>query len=99
MTKWIATLGLGAALAFAAPDMTGAQTTKQDGLVNVSVGDVTILEDVNVAAVVGIVAQICGLDLTVVANVLSAAATAVDTGSRSYTVCKTDDGKVKITQN
>jgi hypothetical protein len=99
MTKWIAALGISAALAVATPDAAQAQTTKQDGLVNVSIGDVTVLQDVNVAAVVGIVAQICGLDLDVVANILSAAATAVDTGSRSYTVCKTGDGKVKITQN
>jgi hypothetical protein len=100
MKKLIAGLGLGAALAFAAPSAAEAQT-KQDGLVNVSVGDVTILEDVNIAAVVGIVAQLCGIDLDVLANVelLSAAATLVDNRSRNYTVCRSDDGKVQITQN
>ena len=101
MKKLIAGLGLGAALAFAAPSAAEAQTTKQDGLVNVSVGDVTILQDVNIAAAVDVVAQICGIDLDVLANVelLSAAATLVDNRSRNYTVCRSDDGKVQITQN
>jgi hypothetical protein len=100
MKKLIASLGLGAALAFAAPSVSGAQT-KQDGLVNVSVGDVTILEDVNIAAAVDVVAQLCGIDLNVLANVqlLTQAATVVDNTSRNYTVCRSDDGKVKITQN
>ena len=100
MKKFIAALGIGATLALGAPNATEAQT-KQDGLVNVSVGDVTILEDVNIAAVVGVVAQLCGIDLDVLANVqlLTAAATLVDNTSRSYTVCKSGDGKVKITQN
>jgi hypothetical protein len=75
--------------------------TKQDGLVNVAIGDVTVLQDVNVTAVVDIVAQICGIDLDVLANVvlLSTAAQQVDSTSRNYTVCKTEDGKVQITQN
>src|SRR5688500_14167876 len=37
--------------------------TKQDGLVNVVVGDVTILEDVNIAAAVGAAVQACGIDI------------------------------------
>jgi hypothetical protein len=100
MKKLIAGLGLGAALAFAAPSAAEAQT-KQDGLVNVSVGDVTILQDVNIAAAVDVVAQICGIDLDVLANVqlLTAAATLVDNRSRNYTVCRSEDGKVQITQN
>ena len=98
--KLIAGLGIGAALAFGAPTMAESQTTKQDGLVNVSVGDVTILQDVNIAAALDVVAQICGIDLDVLANVqlLTAAATLVDNTSRNYTVCRSDQGKVKITQ-
>jgi hypothetical protein len=100
MTKWIAALGVSAALAIAAPNAAEAQT-KQDGLVNVSVGDVTILQDVNIAAAVDVVAQLCGIDLDVLANVqlLTQAATLVDNTSRQYTVCRSDQGKVKITQN
>jgi hypothetical protein len=102
MTKWIATLGLGAALAFAAPDMAGAQTTKQDGLVNVNVGDVTILENVAIADAVDVVANLCGIDLDVLANVqvLTAAVTLVDNTSRNFTACRAENNdKVKITQN
>ena len=75
--------------------------TKQDGLVNVNVGDVTVLQDVNVAAAVGVVAELCGIDVTVPANLalLSTAAQNVDAHSRNYTVCRTDQGKVKFTQN
>lgn len=101
MTKWIAGLGLSAALAFAAPEMAGAQTTKQDGLVNVVVGDVTIAEDVNIAVALDLVAQVCGVDLldTVVVNVLSAAFTATDARSRTSTVCTADGDKVRFVQN
>jgi hypothetical protein len=86
------------ASAVAAP---ASAATKQDGLVNVNVGDVTVLQDVNVAAAVDVVAQLCGIDLTVPINaaVLGAAAQRVDDTSRSATVCRTEDGKVKFTQN
>lgn len=94
MTKWIAGLGIGAALAFAAPSTAEAQ--KQDGLVNVVVGDVTIAEDVNVNLVADVVATVC-------ANVpvnITALATLVDNRSRNEVVCRTEDGdKVRIVQN
>lgn len=98
--KSIATVFAGTVLAVGVVSPASA-ATKQDGLVNVNVGDVTVLQDVNVAAVVDVVAQLCGIDLDVVANValLSQAATLVDTTSRNYTVCRSEDGKVKITQN
>ena len=35
----------------------------QDGLVNVAVGDVTILEDVNVGVAATVAAAICGIDV------------------------------------
>ncbi len=76
--------------------------TRQDGLVNVVVGDVTILEDVNIAAAVDAAVQACGidiLDVDAVAAVL-AAATAVDQRSRTATVCRHEDGdRVRFTQN
>jgi hypothetical protein len=99
--KSIATLFAGTVLAVGIASPASAQSTKQDGLVNVNVGDVTILEDVNIAAAVDVVAQLCGIDLDVLANVqlLTEAATAVDNTSRSYTVCRNEDGKVKFTQN
>src|SRR3954454_24583946 len=62
--KSIVTLFAGAAMvtAVAAP-ASAAGPQNQDGLVNVAVGDVTILQDVNVAAVVGVAANVC--DVTV----------------------------------
>jgi hypothetical protein len=100
MKKLIAGLGIGAALAFGAPTMVEAQTTKQDGLVNVVIGDVTVLQDVNIAVALDAVVQACDLiDATVIANVLTGI-TLVDATSRNYTVCRTADrDKVKIVQN
>jgi hypothetical protein len=99
MKKLIASLGLGAALAFAAPSVAEAQT-KQDGLVNVVIGDVTVLQDVNIAVALDAVVQACDLvDATVIANVLTGI-TLVDATSRNFTVCRTADrDKVKIVQN
>ncbi len=76
--------------AFALPAQAAEQ--KADGLVNVQIGDITI-QDVNVAVAATIVATACDLvDVT-------AAVLAVDTTSRSTTFCRTEDGKVKVTQN
>ena len=92
---------LAGALSVGAAAAPAAAQTRQDGLVNVNVGDVTILEDVNIAAAVDVVAQLCGIDLDVLANVqlLTQAATLVDNTSRNSTVCRSEDGKVKFTQN
>ena len=78
-----------------------AAASGQDGLVNVNVGNVTILRDVNVATVVPVVAQLCSIDLTVPANLalLSNAAQKVDATGKSYTVCKAAGGHVKLVQN
>jgi uncharacterized protein with ACT and thioredoxin-like domain len=101
LTKKITGALLGGAMTMAVAVGPAEAQTRQDGLVNVSVGDVTILQDVNIAAAVDVVAQLCGIDLDVLANVtiLSAAATAVDNTSRNSTVCRTEDGKVRFTQN
>ena len=90
----------GTVLAVSVASPASAQT-KQDGLVNVNVGDVTVLQDVNIAAAVDVVAQLCGIDLDVLANVqlLTEAATLVDNTSRNRTICRNEDGKVKFTQN
>jgi hypothetical protein len=60
-----------------------AQVTIQDGLVNVSVGDVTILEDVAVGVAANVVANICGLRISNVAVL----ARQVDRSGDSVTVC------------
>ena len=92
--KSIATLFAGTVLAVGVASPASAQP--QDGLVNVVVGDITIAEDVNVAAVVDVVAQVCA----VVPVNITALATEVDNRSRTALVCRQEDGdRVRIVQN
>jgi hypothetical protein len=71
-------------------------TTVQDGLVNVNVGDVTILEDVNLNVAADVTAQLCGVNVDAVVAVIAA----VDQDSRTRTICKLEDNdKVRVTQN
>ena len=93
----VAAAGMTMVAAFPASATTGGQ----DGLVNVNTGNINILQDVNVAAVVPVVAQLCALDVTVPANlaVLSKAIQDVDATDKSYTVCKILGGDVKVIQN
>ena len=94
--KSIATLFAGTVLAVGVASPASAQTTKQDGLVNVVVGDITIAEDVNVLVVADVVAQVCAV---VPANVV-ALATQTDQTSRTTLVCRQEDGdKVRFVQN
>jgi hypothetical protein len=66
----------------------------QDGLVNLNIGDVTVLEDVNVAVVATVVAQLCDVDVT--AAVLGT----VDQSGDENTVCTIPDlGPITVTQN
>jgi hypothetical protein len=70
----------------------------QDGLVNVGLGDVTLLENVNVGVAANVVAAICGLQVPVNADVLSQV-TAVDESSTNDTVCEVAGGPVEVQQN
>lgn len=74
--------------AVAMPAEAARNATFQDGLVNVNVGDVTILEDVNVAAVVGIAANVCGVNVGPVAAAVLGEATAVDASGRDRVICE-----------
>jgi hypothetical protein len=95
--KTIATLFAGGVLAVGVASPASAQPINvQDGLVNVAVGDVTILEDVNVgvAAVVG--ANICDVDVGPVAVL----GRAVDRSGEEESVCTNEQGEaVTLTQN
>ncbi len=71
-----------------------AQVT-QDGLVNVNVGDVTILENVRIGVAAQVAAQICGVKVGPVAVL----GVAVDRSGDTRTVCESDQGPVTITQN
>jgi hypothetical protein len=73
LVAWTLSLGLAGPAA--------AQLTIQDGLVNVTVGDITILEEVNVAVAAKVVAAICGVKVGPVAVL----GRAVDRGEESYT--------------
>ena len=59
-----------------------AAAQEQDGLVNVMIGDVTILEEVDVAVAASIVANLCAI---VDANVALLAAQGVDESGTSFT--------------
>ncbi len=72
-----------------------AQAQAQDGLVNVNVGDVTILEDVRIGVAAQVAAQICGVKVGPVAVL----GKAVDRSGDTRTVCESDQGPVTITQN
>ena len=82
----------GAAIVAAATPA-AAQPNQQDGLVNVNIGDVTILENVGVAA--QIAAEVCGVQVGPVAVL----GRAVDRDGATRTVCNSDQGPVTISQN
>lgn len=66
---------------------------EQDGLVNVVVGDVTILEDVRVALAAQVAAQICGVSVGPVAVL----GRAVDRSGATRIVCESE--QVALAQN
>ena len=72
-----------------------APNQNQDGLVNVAVGAVTILQDVNIAAAVQAAVQACGVTVKNVALL----ATITDFTGNTTTVCRTDQGRVTFQQN
>jgi hypothetical protein len=80
-----------AVLAAATP--AAAQPNQQDGLVNVAIGDVTILRSVGVAAQV--VAEVCGVQVGPIAVL----ARTIDRNGGTETVCESDQGPVTISQN
>jgi len=88
------TLLAGAALATGVATPATAQPV-QDGLINVAVGDVTILEDVRVALAAQVAAQTCCVSVGPVAVL----GRAVDRNGRTKTVCESDQGRVTLRQN
>ena len=72
-----------------------AAAQEQDGLVNVNVGDVTVLQDVDIGVAAQLAAEICGFKVGPVAVL----GVAVDRSGNAETVCETDQGDVTITQN
>jgi hypothetical protein len=79
-------------LGIATPAAMGQQ---QDGLVNVMIGDVTILQDVNIGVAAQVAANVCGVRVGPVAVL----ATQVDASGEQRTVCTTGGQAVRLTQN
>jgi hypothetical protein len=93
--KLAASLLLGTAIFVAPVSSVAAQTTVGDGLVNVAVGDITIEDAVDVGVAAQIAANICGVKVGPVAVL----GRAVDRTGDARTVCTTDQGPVRITNN
>ncbi len=92
--KTAVALCTGALLAVGSAGSAGAvEAVEQDGLVNVNIGDVTILEDVNIALAALVAANICGVDVGPVAVL----GTAVDQSGDSTVVCTNRAGRQPVT--
>ena len=94
--KSLITVVAGAAIATgAAAPAYAAPTAVQDGLVNVAVGDVTILQDVNIGVAAQIAANVCGVAVGPVAVL----GTAVDRSGATRTVCENGAQTARLIQN
>ena len=71
------------------------QVAVQDGLVNVAIGDVEVLNDANIGVAAVVAANVCGVNVGPVA----ALGRAVDRSGDTETVCATPTGPVTIEQN
>ncbi len=92
----IVTVFAGAALlAGGVAPANAANNQNQDGLVNVAVGDVSILNDARIGIVAQVAAQICGVKVGPVAVL----GRAVDRSGATSTVCDSAMGPVTISQN
>jgi hypothetical protein len=94
MKKLLAALGLGATLAFGAPQMAEAQPVVTGGVVNVTIvdvltGDILSNNNVSVAAALGVAANVCGIAV----NVLS-----VDLSQDGRVDCQSATQQVILTQ-
>lgn len=72
-----------------------AAAQQQDGLVNVAVGDVNVLNDVDIGVAAQLAANVCGVKVGPVAVL----ATQVDRSGAPATVCTTGDQAVRLVQN
>jgi hypothetical protein len=93
--RTIVSIFVGAALAGGAALPAQAATQTQDGLVNVAVGDVSVLNNSNIGVVAQVAAQICGVKVGPVAVL----GEAVDRSGATRTVCTVDGAPVTISNN
>ena len=93
--KLVSALAIGGALALPAAAAGAANNQNQDGLVNVAVGDVTILEDVNIGVAAQVAAALCDVKVGPVAVL----AHQVDATGVDATACEAENGPITLTQN
>jgi len=94
--KSIVTVFAGAAMVTAAAVPASAAPAQiQDGLVNVAIGDVSVLNDARIGVAAQVAANVCGLKVGPVAVL----GRAVDRSGDAATVCTTPTGPVTISQN
>jgi hypothetical protein len=94
--KLVASLFATSVLAFGAGvPIAAAQPVNQDGLVNVAVGDIEILNNANIGVAAQVAANICGVKVGPVAVL----GTAVDRSGETRTVCEAGGAPVTIEQN
>ncbi len=91
--KLAASLSVSAVLVAGAAAPASAQN--QDGLVNVAIGDIAILNDADIGVAAQVAANVCGVKVGPVAVL----GRAVDRSGETRTVCTTDQGPVTIQQN
>jgi hypothetical protein len=78
--------------AMAMPSQAAPPIQVQDGLVNVAVGDVNVLNNVDIGVAAQLAAQVCGVKVGPVAVL----GKAVDRSGETQTVCESDQGPVTI---
>ena len=71
----------------------GGNNSRQTGLINISIGDVNILNDVNLAVAANVAATVCDVNVPIA---VLAVQVALDTGD---TVCETSAGPLKVVQS
>jgi hypothetical protein len=93
--KRFSVAALSAGLLFAGVSAPTASAQEQDGLVNVMIGDINILNDANIGIAANVAANVCGVNVGPVAIL----ANQVDRSGGMRTVCTIGDQAVRITQN
>lgn len=90
--RHLGTLLIAGTLSLALVGTSVAQTTVGDGLVNVAIGDIEILNHSNIGIVAEVAANVCGVRVSNVAIL----AEQVDRNGGQRTVCETAQGPVVI---
>jgi hypothetical protein len=94
MRKKLTALAAASTLAVSGAAAPAALAQQQDGLVNVSIGDVNILRNVDLALAANVVANLCAQDVTV------AVLATVDETGQEFTCTQRGSGRaVAVTDN